>query len=142
MLFSWKLQFFLMGQNCLPFKQPTLFLFPGGILPNCSVLELSSTCWNALAHCRRILEWSSKIETHQIIEQQLELSNFVLHLLLCHSRDYSIMAARDEVIPFTRAHQQQLEDELNASRTLHEQMREQVISQRTFLQQQSTMPLV
>jgi len=47
------------------------------------------------------------------------------------------MAAREEVIPFTRAHAQQLEDELNASRVLHEQMREQVISQRTFLQQQS-----
>jgi hypothetical protein len=32
---------------------------------------------------------------------------------------YPTMAARDEVIPFTRAHAQQLEDELNASRILH-----------------------
>ncbi len=47
------------------------------------------------------------------------------------------MAARDEQIPFTRAHQLQLEEELNASRILHQQMRDQVIAQQTVLQQQS-----
>jgi hypothetical protein len=46
------------------------------------------------------------------------------------------MAARDEQIPFTRAHQLQLEEELNASRILHQQ-RDQVIAQQTVLQQQS-----
>ena len=47
------------------------------------------------------------------------------------------MAARDEHIPFTRAHQLQLEEELNASRILHQQMRDQIIAQQTVLQQQS-----
>jgi len=47
------------------------------------------------------------------------------------------MAARDEQVPFTRAHQLQLEEELNTSRTLHLEMREQIIAQQTVLQRQA-----
>jgi hypothetical protein len=47
------------------------------------------------------------------------------------------MAARDEHIPFTRVHQLQLEEELKASQVLHQQMRDQIITQQTVLQQQS-----
>jgi hypothetical protein len=47
------------------------------------------------------------------------------------------MAARDEQVPFMRAHQLQLEEELSTSCTLHQEMREQIIAQQTVLQRQA-----